>query len=60
MEIWQMREIIREVYTTFTWQQKVKKKNASQTGDCSIHAIQKEKVNIGGRIYVRLYRNYYY
>lgn len=26
MEIWQMREIIREVYTTFTWQQKVKKK----------------------------------
>ncbi len=25
MEIWQMREIIREVYTTYTWHQKVKK-----------------------------------
>lgn len=25
MEIWQMREIIKEVYTTYTWKQKVKK-----------------------------------
>lgn len=30
MEIWQMREIIREVYTTYTWHQKVNKMSSKQ------------------------------
>lgn len=41
MEIWQMREIIREVYTTYTWKAKVDKMPAKQV--CAVYFSFKQR-----------------
>lgn len=41
MEIWQMREIIKEVYTTYTWKAKVDKMSAKQV--CAVYFSFKQR-----------------